>query len=47
MEQEAGCLKLQSNQILSRFNMPLGIEKIEKEHSDLYGSQGLTLLQDL
>ena len=41
MEQEAGYLGLPSNQILNLSNMPLEIEKIEKEPSDHYGLQEL------
>ena len=41
MALEAGCSKQQNNLILNRCNMHLGIEKTEKEISDLSGSQEL------
>ena len=37
MAQEVDYLKLPNNLILNRFNMHLGIEKIEKEHLGHYG----------
>jgi hypothetical protein len=42
MEQEAGFIRLPSSPILKPYNTHLGIEKIEKENLEPYGSQELT-----
>ena len=39
-------IKLRNSLILNRCNMPSGTEKIEKEHSDLFGLQELMLVQE-
>jgi len=46
MELEVGFLKLQSNLILNHCNMLSEIEKIEKEHLDLYGLPESMLVQE-
>ena len=47
MEPEVDYLERPSNPTLNPFNMHLGIEKIGKELSELFGFQELTLLQEL
>ena len=47
MVQEADYLRLQSNLLLNHYNIPLEIERIERELSDHYGFQGSMQLLEL